>query len=224
MDVVSGPAGWLERVWTAACDSPTEFSSLAKVNPGIAFARIAGRTTVHLRGPETKATTMSCPRDAEFFGAEFRLGAYVRIFPPAQLANLRDAVLPTLPDGRLLLGNVAWEMPTAHNVDVFIERVKRAGLLVFDPLVAELRYGAISGVPARTAQSRFVRAVGMSRRNLLVIERARHAAELLRAGTSIADVVRDAGYFDQPQLTREVRQLVGHTPAVLARGRPILGG
>jgi AraC-like DNA-binding protein len=224
MDVVSGPTGRLERVWTAACDSPTDFSSLAKVNPGIAFARIAGRTSVHLRGPETKATTMSCPRDAEFFGAEFRLGAYLRLFPPAQLANLHDAVLPTLPDGRLLLGNVAWEMPTAHNIDVFIDRVEHAGLLVFDPLVAELRYGAVSGVPARTAQSRFLRAVGLSRRNLLVIERARRAAELLRAGTSIADVVRDAGYFDQPHLTREVRQLIGHTPAVLARGQPVLGG
>lgn len=102
------------------------------------------------------------------------------IFPPAQLANLRDAVLPTLPDGRILLGNVAWEMPTAHNLDVFIDRVERAGLLVFDPLAAELRYGAVSRVPARTAQNRFLRAVGLSRRSLLVIERARHAAVLTR--------------------------------------------
>jgi Helix-turn-helix domain len=112
MDVVSGPTGWLERVWTAACDSPTEFSSIAKVNPMIAFARIAGTTTVHLRGPETKATTLSCPRDSEYFGAELRLGGYLRMFPPAQLANLQDMVLPTLPDGRILLDNRAWEMPT----------------------------------------------------------------------------------------------------------------
>jgi Helix-turn-helix domain len=216
-DVVSGPTGWLERVWTAACDSPIDFSSIAKVNPGIAFARIAGTTTVHLRGPEASATTLSCPRDAEYFGAEFRLGAYLRIFPPAQLANLQDAVLPTLPDGRILLDNRAWEMPTPQNIDVFIDRLERAGLVVFDPLVEELRHGgAVGTVPERTAQSRFVRAVGMSRRNLQSIERARQAARLLRAGASIADVVRDAGYYDQPQLTRALRQLIGHTPAVLA--------
>jgi hypothetical protein len=223
LDVVSGPTGWLERVWTAVCDRPTDFSSVAKVNPMIAFTRIAGTTAVHVRGPETKATTLSCPPDAEYFGAEFRLGVYLRPFPPAQLANLRDAVLPTLPDGRILLDNRAWEMPTPQNVDVFIERLERAGLLVFDPLVEELRHGgAVGNVPERTAQSRFVRAVGLSARTLRVIERARYAALLLRAGVSIPDVVRDAGYYDQPNLTRALRQLVGQTPAVLAGGGQFL--
>jgi AraC-like DNA-binding protein len=219
-DVVSGPTGRLERVWTAACDSPTDFSSIAKVNPMIAFARIAGTTTVHLRGPETRATTMSCPRGAEFFGAELRLGAYLRMFPPARLANLQDVVLPTLPDGRILLENRAWEMPTPQNLDVFVDRLERAGLLVFDPLVEALWQGdAVGNVPERTAQSRFFRAVGLSRRSLQVIERARHAALLLRAGASIADVVHDAGFHDQPHLTRALRQLIGHTPGVLAGGR-----
>jgi hypothetical protein len=223
LEVVSGPTGRLERVWTAACDSPTDFTSLAKVHPMIAFARIAGATTVHLRGPETRATAMSCPGDAEYFGADLRLGAYVREFPPSHLANLRDVVLPSLPDGRILLGNRAWEMPTPQNVDVFVDHLERAGLLAFDPLVEELRHGgAVGSVPERTAQSRFVRAVGLPRRRLQVIERARHAAELLRAGGSIADVVRDAGYHDQPHLTRALRQHIGHTPAVLARGGQIL--
>ena len=222
-DIVSGPTGRLEGIWTAACDSPTDFSSLAKVNPMIAFARIAGTTTVHLRGPETKATMMSCPPDTEFFGAELRLGAYMRPFPPAQLANLQDEVLPTLPDGRILLDNQAWEMPTPQNVDVFIDHLERAGLLAFDPLVEELRSGdAVGNLSERTAQSRFVRAVGLSRRDLRVIERARHAARLLRAGLSIADVVREAGYYDQPHLTRSLRKLIGHTPAALAGGGQFL--
>jgi hypothetical protein len=222
-DVVSGPAGRLERVWAAVCDSPTDFSSLAKVTPMIAFARIAGTTTVHLRGPETKATTMSCPPDTEYFGAELRVGAYLRPFPPARLANLQDAMLPTLPDGRILLNNEAWEMPTPQNLDVFVVRLEHAGLLVFDPLVEELRHGgSVGNVPERTAQSRFVRAVGLSRRDLRVIERARHAAGLLQEGMSIADVVREAGYYDQPHMTRALRQLIGHTPAVVAGGGQFL--
>jgi len=219
IDVVSGPAGPLARVWTAKCDSPTDFSSIASVNPGIGFVRVGGVTTVHLRGPETKATTLSCPRDAEYFGVDFRLGAYLPMFPPARLANLQDAVLPTLSDGWILLDGQAWEMPTPQNVDVFIGRLKRAGLLVFDPLVEELQHGgAVRTVPERTAQSRFVRAVGLSRRKLQLIERARHAADLLRAGTGIADVVSGAGYYDQPHLTRVLGQLIGHTPAELAHG------
>jgi hypothetical protein len=174
---------------------------------------------VHLRGPAAKASTLSCPRDAEYFGADFRLGAYLPVFPPGGLANLRDAVLPMLPDGRILLDGRAWEMPTPQNLDVFIDRLERAGLLVFDPLVEELQHGgAVRTVPERTAQSRFVRAVGLSRRKLQLIERARHAARLLRAGTAIADVVFGAGYYDQPHLTRSLRQLIGHTPAEVTRG------
>ena len=221
--IVSGPAGPLVRVWAAECDSPTDFSSMASVNPGIAFARIRGITTVHLRGPATSASTLSCPRDAEYFGADFRLGAYLPMFPPASLANLQDAVLPILPDGRFLLGDRAWELPTAQNIDVFISRLERADLLVVDPLIEELRHGGgFRAMPERTAQSRFVRAVGLSRRKLLVIERARHAARLLRAGAAIPDVVFDAGYHDQPHLTRSLRQLIGHTPAEVARGRVFL--
>ncbi|HEY2443216.1 MAG TPA: AraC family transcriptional regulator [Streptosporangiaceae bacterium] len=217
--VVSGPAGPLVRVWAAECDSPADFSSMASVNPGIGFVRIGGTTTVHLRGPATKASTLSCSRDAEYFGADFRLGAYLPMFPPAGLANLQDAMLPVLPDGRILLEGRAWEMPTPQNLDVFIGRLERAGLLCFDPLIDELRHGgAAGGMPERTVQSRFVRAVGLSHRKLQVIERARHAARLLRAGAGIAEVVFGAGYYDQPHLTRALRQLIGHTPGELMRG------
>jgi hypothetical protein len=211
------------QVWTAVCDSPTDFSSIAKGNPMMVFARIGGTTTVHLRGPETKATTMRCLPDAEYLGIDFQVGAYLPMFPPARLANLQDALLPTLPDGRILLDGREWEMPTPQNVDVFIDRLERTGLLAFDPLVDELRHvGAVGSVPERTVQSRFVRAVGVSRRKLQVIDRARYASRLLRAGVSIPDVVATAGYYDQPHLTRGLRQLIGHTPAEVARGGQFL--
>ena len=214
--IVSGPTGPLVRVWAAECDSRTDFSSIASVNPGIGFARIGGTTTMHLRGPATRASTLSCPQDTEYFGVDFRLGAYLPMFPPVRLANLNDAVLPTLPDGRILLDGRVWEMPTPTNVDVFVDRLERAGLLVFDPLIEELRHG--SALPERTAQSRFIRAVGLSRRKLQVIERARRAARQLRAGAAIAEVVFDAGYHDQPHLTRSLRELLGYTPGEVVRG------
>ena len=222
-DAVSGPSRRVVRIWSAGCDGQTDFSSIAKVNPMIAFAQISGITTVHLRGPETQATTLTCPSGAEFFGAELRIGAYLPMFPPARIANMQDGILPTLPDGRILIDNRAWEMPTPQNLDVFVDHLERAGLLVFDPLVEELRHvGTVRNVPERTAQSRFVRAVGLPRRKLQVIERARRAAGLLRAGVPIADVVRDAGYYDQPHLSRALRQLIGQTPAELARGAQFL--
>ena len=219
--VLTGATGRLERIWTARCDTATSFSSVAKVRPGIAFRRVGGTTTVHLRGVETRATTLSSPTGAEYFGAEFRIGAYLPEFPPALLANLQDAVLPTASDGRILLGGRAWEMPTPQNLDVFLDRLERADLLVFEPHVEGLLYGEAAG-SERTAQSRFVRAVGLSRRKLRLIGRAHDAVRRLLAGVAIGDVVSDVGFYDQSHLTRTLRQLIGHTPADLMRGRPFL--
>src|SRR3954451_7714265 len=122
---VVGLPGPLARIWTATCDSPTDFSSIASATPGFGFTRIRGVTTVHLREPVTAATTLSCPADTEYFGADFRLGAHLPMFPRTALANGRDVVLPTLPDGRILLGGREWEMPTPQNVDVFVDRLAR---------------------------------------------------------------------------------------------------
>jgi methylphosphotriester-DNA--protein-cysteine methyltransferase len=50
----------------------------------------------------------------------------------------------------------------------------------------------------RIAQIMFRRAVGISHRKLVSIEQAQHAAQLLTAGRSIADVATASGYYDQP--------------------------
>jgi methylphosphotriester-DNA--protein-cysteine methyltransferase len=49
------------------------------------------------------------------------------------------------------------------------------------------------------------------------IERARHAANLLRDGAPILDTVHEAGYFDQAHLTRSLKILIGETPASIIR-------
>jgi methylphosphotriester-DNA--protein-cysteine methyltransferase len=39
---------------------------------------------------------------------------------------------------------------------------------------------------------------------------------LLQRGVSIHDTVHEAGYFDQPHLTRSLKRLLGQTPAEIA--------
>ena len=222
-NAVAGELPLVQRVWSASCDAPTRFTSAAKTSSMIAFARGDAGVTVHLRGPETTGTPLTCPEGYEFFGVELRLGAYLPLHPPSGLTDLNDAVLPTLPGDRILLGDRDWEMPTEQNVDVFLDRLARAGLLIFDPLVDEIRHGERPrGMSERIAQIRFRRAVGISHRKLVSIEQARHAARLLTAGRSIADVVTASGYYDQPQLARAMRWATGHTPGELRSGIPFL--
>jgi hypothetical protein len=218
-NAVAGELPLVQRVWSANCDAATGFTSAAKASSMIAFARSAGRVTVHLRGPETTGTSLSCPEGWEFFGVELRLGAYLPLHPPSGLTDLNDALLPTLPGDRILLDDRDWEMPTEQNVDVFLDRLVRAGLLIFDPLVDAIRHGERPrGMSERIAQIRFRRAVGISHRKLVSIEQAQHAAQLIATGGSPADVVTVGGYYDQPQLARAMRWATGHTPGELRSG------
>lgn len=222
-DAVAGELPLVRRVWSAHCDAATSFTTVAKGSAMIAFARNGASWSMHLRGPETRATHLTCPEGSEFFGVELRLGAYLPLFPPYGLTDLNDALVPTLSGDRILLDNRDWEMPTEQNVDVFVNRLVRAGLLVFDPLVDEIRHGERPrAMSDRTAQIRFRRAVGISRRRLVSIEQAQQAAQLLAAGRSIADVVTVCGYYDQPQLSRAMRWAAGHTPGELNAGTPFL--
>ncbi|MFG0251620.1 MAG: helix-turn-helix domain-containing protein, partial [Phycisphaerales bacterium JB038] len=207
------------RVWSASCHAATGFASAVKASSMICFARSGDRVTVHLRGPETVGTALTCPEGWVFFGVELRLGAYLPLFPPSGLTDHKEALTPALQGDRILLDNREWEMPTEQNVDVFVSRLVRGGLLFFDPLVDEIRHGERPrGMSERTAQIRFRRAVGVSHRKLVSIEKARHAAQLLMAGRSIADVVTVCGYYDHPQLVRAMRWGTGHTPDELRSG------
>jgi hypothetical protein len=218
-DAGVGELPLVRRVWSARCDAATSFASVVKGSSMIAFARHGDRWTVHLRGPETRATQLTCPEGWEFFGVELEPGAYLPLFPPSGLADLNDVLLPTLSGDRIVLDNRAWEMPTEQNVDVFVNRLVQAGLLFFDPLVDEIRHGERPrAMSERTAQIRFRRAMGISCRKLVSIEQAQRAAQLLAAGGSIADVVTGCGYYDQPQLARAMRWATGHTPGELRSG------
>jgi len=45
------------------------------------------------------------------------------------------------------------------------------------------------------------------------MNRAHKAVELLQQGVSILDTVYEAGYYDQPHLTRSLKQFIGKTPS-----------
>jgi methylphosphotriester-DNA--protein-cysteine methyltransferase len=72
----------------------------------------------------------------------------------------------------------------------------------------------------RTAQRHFLRTTGLTHGAVRQIERARRATTLLQDGVSILDAVHEAGYFDQPHLTRSLKHFIGRTPAqIMDRNR-----
>jgi len=211
-DERSSESPLVERVWSNCSDQPGEFISIALNHSELVFTKRRGVLRITLRGPETKATKAYAPDDAEFVGIIFNLGTFMPKLPIATLVD-SSIDLPQATCNSFWLNGSVWEVPTFENTDVFVDRLVREGLLVHDSIVDTVLQGEISKLSVRSTQRRFLQATGLTHTTVRQIERARYATTLLKQGISILDTVFEAGYFDQPHLTRSLKQYIGQTPA-----------
>jgi AraC-like DNA-binding protein len=123
-----------------------------------------------------------------------------------------DVNLPNASSRSFWLNSSAWQFPDYENADTFVDRLVRDGLLVRDPVVETALQGQLKDVSIRTARRHFLRTTGLTQSTVRQIERARYATVLLQQGVSIPDVVHEAGYYDQPHLTRSLKYFIGQTP------------
>jgi hypothetical protein len=202
----------VEQAWLTRSEPEDSFISVAVPNWELVVTRQSGIAQATILGPQTRATAASIPEDAEFFGITFGLGTFMPAIPIAQL--LDDSwTLSGAAKRPFWLGGSRFELPAPDNVDVFIDRLVRSGVLVHDPLVAAVLQGDASGLSARTLQRRVVRATGLTAGAIRQIRRAERAAELLCQGVRPLEVVHRAGYADQSHLTRSLKRFIGCTPA-----------
>ena len=178
--------------------------------------RLEGQTRLLIAGPLSSAGVIAWGEGAELLWIRFAVGVFMPGQPTRNLLD-RETVLPGASSRRFWLNNAAWQFPDYENVETFVARLAREETLARDPLVSAALAGDRPAAPERTLRHHFLRAVGMTYGRLRQIERAQRAAALLRQGKSILDTVDETGYFDQPHLTRSLRQWVGFTPAQIAR-------
>ena len=208
----------VERVWRSHSEDAGMFLSVAASAFEMVVTRHRGRTFLTLRGPETRATTADCPAEGEWLGIRFKLGTFMPAFLPGNLLDRRDVTLPGASTHAFWLNGSAWEYPSFENAEVFVLRLVRKGLIVRDSIVDAVIHRHSQTLSLRSTQRHFLRATGITYSTWRQIERARHATNLLREGVSILDTVYQAGYFDQPHLTRSLTQRIGQTPAEIVRG------
>jgi hypothetical protein len=203
---------FVERIWMTQSEHAGSFTSISTVLWSMVIAKVRGRIAISLHGPETGATRRDFPPEAEWFGITFKLGTFVPDFLPGSLIN-GYINLPGTSGRSFSLGHSAWQFPNFENADTFVDRMVRAGILVHEPIMNAAQQGEAQALSLRMVQYRAVRSTGLSRRTIRQIERARYAAALLQQGASIFDTVYEAGYSDQPHLTRSLKHFIGHTPA-----------
>ncbi len=192
-------------------------TSVAGVRWGLVFWERDGRAHAAVTGPETRAGTAPVPEGAIFTGIDFAVGTHLRTVPAPALTD-GGIVLPDTSRRTFRLDDARWPTPGPDDAESLVERLVQAGVVVRDPLVAEVLRGHRPAVSGRTVERRFRAATGLTRGGIRQIERARTAAELLAAGAPATDVAAGLGYFDEPHLARALRRYVGRTAGQLRDG------
>jgi len=166
-----------------------------------------------VRGPETSATLLPVTIvGTEFFGIRFKVGTVMPHLPASRLVD-DDVNLPDASSKSFWLNGSALQFPNYDDADTFVDRLVRKGLMARNPVIETALQGQLKDLSVRTARRHFLRTTGLRQSTIRKIERARCAAVLLQGGMSILDVVYEAGYYDQPHLTRSLKYYIGQTPA-----------
>ena len=105
------------------------------------------------------------------------------------------------------------QTPDFENVETFVNWLAHDELLLRDPVVNAALQDQTLDIPARPLRHRFQQVTGLTQSHIRQIERAQYAVNLLEQGVSILDTVVEAGYADQPHMTRSLKLFMGQTPA-----------
>jgi len=203
---------FVERVWRCHSEGAAPFLSIAASRCELVVGRLGGKVTMTVRGPATRAIPIGdCPSDGEWLGILFKLGTFLPYLPTRTLVDA-GVDLPEAKRNSFLLAGSAWQLPTYGNADTFVDWLVRKGELACDPVVDAALQGHLKDRDPSTIQRHFRRSTGLTQSAVRQIERARYAMHLLQQGVSILDTVVEAGYYDQPHLSRSLKSLIGQTP------------
>jgi len=186
----------------------------AENNWHMVLLRYLGNVQLLVVGPLTTSGIVSYEEGGEILWIKFRLGAFM---PHLSFRHFQDmeAPLPAAGGKSFWLKSSTWQFPTYDNADTFVDWLVREEIVVRDPLVGAVMQENPHEMSPRTVRHRFLQSTGLTQKHIRQVERAQQAAALLRGGLSILDTVTELGYFDQPHLTRSLKQWVGYTPAQL---------
>lgn len=182
--------------------------------------RYEGETRFLVVGPWTTTGVISYPEGAELLWIKLNPGTFLPHLPTRNILN-KETPLPQATNHTFWLHSSAWQFPDYDNVETFVERLARQEALVCDPVVSTALQEQPQTLSPRALRHRFLQATGMTQSQIRQIDRARRAETLLQQGMSILDTVYEAGYFDQPHLTRELKRWIGYTPTqIISRYQP----
>ena len=188
----------------------------AEINWHMVFIKHPGGVRALAVGPLTTSGIASWGADAEILWIKFKLGVFMPHLPTKNYLD-EEQSLSDASSERFWWRGAVRQFPDFENVETFIDRLVREDDLVRDPVVNAALQDHPLDLSPRTLRHRFLQATGQTQSHIRQYERAIKAASLLRHGVPILDTVFEIGYFDQPHMTRALKQFIGYTPAQIIR-------
>ena len=170
-----------------------------------------GTRTIFVTGQSSQPNRLPYRAGESSVVISFAAGAYLTPFRGASLTD--SYVLLTVHDANHfeLAGHIL-PIPTFENAEELIGQMVYAGLLVSDAIVESVMQGNPKSASKRSIERHFKTTTGISPKKMANIRRAQHAVRLLKKGTDPSTAAMDAGYYDQPHLTKELKQLMDSSP------------
>ena len=209
---------FVEQVTEVAYEEQTREWATPDGRWDIVVFKRRGVTTVLQTGAILRPVLLENAPGDTFLAISFKPGVFAPRTPGNEMID-RAVWRPVVSARSFAMETETLEIPTFDNVEQFVQRIARRDLIVRDELVDSVVRGQPRAATARSMQRHFLSAVGMTPKQFAQIQRACHAVELLRRGMTPAAVAAEAGYADQPHLTRALKAIMGQTPGELVRMR-----
>ncbi len=203
---------FVDVVWRTVDVTDGTYLAAADACWDIIFTRTPGGSRVLLSGPSSRPTAVPYRAGNRNVGVRFTQGTFFTHVEPRSMCD-RTLPLPVPDEYHFELADRMWTMPEYESIDELLTGFGDGGLLGHDEVIDVALHGGEPAVSPRTIERHFTRITGHSLRQVRQIARAREAAARLRTGEPIADVAYALGYADQSHLTRDVKRLIGYTPA-----------
>jgi hypothetical protein len=208
----------IAQVWRAHSTGEDVMTSVANSTWELVVWTRAAAAPDRVRGPETRASTAEVPQDSRSFGILFAHGVHM---PHLPVAGLVDGETPPRPvdAAGLHLQRRLWPLPRYEAAEQLVDAFVAAGVLVRDPLVAEVLDGGSPDVSPRTVQRRVAATTGLTLGTIRQIARAREAALRLGPWHPRSSRWCTSWASTTSRISRALGRFIGRTATELAQGR-----